>query len=470
MAPTTESVRLERLPAFARCVIVVVALAVLYTLMQVLLVRPYLWPAGAGALLAGDPASHLPLKARPPDVRRYFGEPLAIVDVAAGSPSANAQIRSGDRIVSVSRPGESRAVIYGGDPQEAIAHRDSDAGRLAAWRRTYWTSVSGPVVWSVESAAGERRGVDLERPAIWQSSADGWARRHVGMIAQTIVFTGAALLLLMMRSYDLTAGLCVLAMAFSGVGGGGPLLGVEGRVPIPIVGPILTVFAWIASPLAFPAIALAVMYFPSRSRLLDRHPWLHAVPLVAAVPLLFPALMTGLYIAGVDAVEPLAVWDATHPGVYYAAFACALGINVLAVGEGAYRYRFNHDANERRRIRMALYTAVPGVLAYVVRDGLPIVATLRGDSAAAIPGARCRDARRARAAAGIRPRVRGWRRPRPWPAGGPAAKPPVRAREPDADAADLSPGHRADVVARPRAGSDAVGDRQGQFGAVSGSS
>ena len=180
----------------------------------------------------------------------------------------------------------------------------------------------------------------------------------------------------MMRSYDLTAGLCVLAMAFSGVGGGGPLLGVEGRIPIPIVGPILTVFAWIASPLAFPTIALAVMYFPSRSRLLDRHPWLHAVPLVAAVPLLFPALMTGLYIAGVDAVEPLAVWDATHPGVYYAAFAIALGINVLAVGEGAYRYRFNHDANERRRIRMALYTAVPGVLAYVVRDGLPIVATL----------------------------------------------------------------------------------------------
>ena len=153
-------------------------------------------------------------------------------------------------------------MVYGGDPQEAIAHRDSDAGRLAAWRRTYWTSVSGPVVWSVESKAGERRGVDLERPAIWQSSADGWARRHVGMIAQTIVFTGAALLLLLMRSYDLTAGLCVLAMAFSGVGGGGPLLGVEGRIPIPIVGPILTVFAWIASPLAFPTIALAIDVLP----------------------------------------------------------------------------------------------------------------------------------------------------------------------------------------------------------------
>ena len=64
--------------------------------------------------------------------------------------------------------------------------------------------------------------------------------------------------------------------------------------------------------------------------------------------------------------------------MYFAAFAAALGINVLAVIEGSYRYRFNHSGNERRRIRMALYTAVPGVLAYAVRDGVPIVASLVG--------------------------------------------------------------------------------------------
>ena len=177
-----------------------------------------------------------------------------------------------------------------------------------------------------------------------------------------------------MRSYDLTAGLCVLALAFSGVGGGGPLLGEE-RHPFRSAS-VLTVFAWIASPLAFPTIALAILYFPTRSRLLDRMPWLHAVPIVAALPLFVPALGTALYLAGVDAARGLAVWDATHPGVYYAAFACALAINVLAVLEGAYRYRVNHNANERRRIRMALYTAVPGVLAYAVRDGIPIVAQL----------------------------------------------------------------------------------------------
>ncbi|MGH8722319.1 MAG: GAF domain-containing protein, partial [Burkholderiales bacterium] len=76
----------------------------------------------------------------------------------------------------------------------------------------------------------------------------------------------------------------------------------------------------------------------------------------------------------------MALWDATHPGVFYASFAAALGINVLAVAEGTYRYRFNHDANERRRIRMALYTAVPGVVAYALKDGVPVVAALAGRS------------------------------------------------------------------------------------------
>ena len=72
------------------------------------------------------------------------------------------------------------------------------------------------------------------------------------------------------------------------------------------------------------------------------------------------------------------VWDAAHPGMFYASFAAALGINVLAVIEGVHRYRFNHEANERRRIRMALYTGVPGVLAYAVKDGIPIVTRLAG--------------------------------------------------------------------------------------------
>ena len=366
----TEPLRLERLSPFARLVIAVVVLAIVSALLQILFVRPYLWPAGAGAQLNGDPTAVLPLKARPPDVRHAFTSPPAIVHVAPGSPAHSASIAAGSQLLEQARAGATTPVRF------EAAGLATPEGRLDAWREWYRSGVRGPVTWTVRDSAGDRPPVVLERPAAWRTGADGWARRHLGMIVQTAVFAGAALLLLLMRSYDLTAGLCVLALTFSAVGGGGPLLGAE--TGIPVVGRVLTVFAWISSPLAFPSIALAILYFPSRSRLLDRQPWLHAIPLIAALPLVGPALMTGLYLAGLDAARPLALWDATHPWVYYAAFATALGINVLAVGEGAYRYRFNHDANERRRIRMALYTAVPGVLAYAVRDGLPIVASLTG--------------------------------------------------------------------------------------------
>ena len=70
MAPASESARLERLPSFAWAIIGIVILSVIYTILQIALVRPYLWPAGAGALLAGDPTAHLPIKSRPPDVGR----------------------------------------------------------------------------------------------------------------------------------------------------------------------------------------------------------------------------------------------------------------------------------------------------------------------------------------------------------------------------------------------------------------
>jgi len=371
MAPSSDPVRLERLPPFARFVIGVVVLAVLYTLLQILLVRPYLWPAGIGAVLAGDPAAQLPLKARPPDVRSHFGGEPAILQIAPGSPASDSHLRDGSRLLSQTRVDDDARVVRFDDRRLA-----TEDGRIAVWREWYLSGVSGQVVWDVTIADARERRLTLDRPAVWQSKARGWARLHLGMMVQTAVFTGAALLLLLMRRYDRTAGLCVLALAFSAVGGGGPLLGVERALAG--FAPLMTVFAWIASPLAFPAIALAILYFPSRSRLLERHPWLHAIPIVAALPLVFPALMTGLYLAGLESARALAVWDAANPGVYHVAFATALGINVLAMGEGAYRYRYNHDANERRRIRMALYTAVPGVLAYAVRDGVPVLATLAG--------------------------------------------------------------------------------------------
>lgn len=212
---------------------------------------------------------------------------------------------------------------------------------------------------------------------VWKTDARRWAQAHLGMIVQVAVFTIAAVVLLVLRSSDLTAQLCVLALALSGVAGGGPLRGAEHVLPFGL-GHVLTVFAWLAGPLAFPIIALAILHFPSPSPLLTRRRWLYAVPFVAAAPMLALATATALYLVGVESMHDAARWDAAHPGAYYGSFALALGINVLALAEGVYRFQSNDDANERRRVRMAVYTAVPGVIGYAIKDGVPIVASLMG--------------------------------------------------------------------------------------------
>jgi tRNA A-37 threonylcarbamoyl transferase component Bud32 len=226
--------------------------------------------------------------------------------------------------------------------------------------------------------------IDARRATLAQWRADYWSgamrrstSRRPGMIVQIVVFTVAAVALLLLRSSDLTAQLSVIALALSAVGGGGPLLGVE-RVLPPGLDRALTVFAWLAGPVAFPVIALAVLYFPTPSTLLHRHRWLHAVPFIAAAPMILLATATSLYLVGVDRLLDAAVWDATHPGAYFASFSAGLAINVAVIAEGWNRFRFNQDRNQRRRIRMALYTAIPGVLAFAVKDGTPIVASLLG--------------------------------------------------------------------------------------------
>ena len=127
------------------------------------------------------------------------------------------------------------------------------------------------------------------------------------MTVQVLVFMIAAIVLLFMRSRDLTAQLCVLALALSAVAGGGPLLGTERTLPLG-TGPVLVVLAWIAGPLAVPIIALAILHFPSPSPLLIRHRWLYAVPFVVAAPMLVGSTATALYLVGVEGARPLALW------------------------------------------------------------------------------------------------------------------------------------------------------------------
>ena len=201
------------------------------------------------------------------------------------------------------------------------------------------------------------------------------ARSSIGQILQLLVFAGAAVVLFLLRSSDATAALSVLALALSGMANSGPPPGAEWTGPF---GSFVTGLSWIAGPVAFPVIALAILYFPAKAPILDRFPLLHALPWITAAPMLVLGAARALHLWGVDALAPLTAWNASNPGVYYGAFSAALALNVAAIVEGVYRYRFNHDANERRRIRMAVYTAVPGVLAFAIRDGVPIGGKLLG--------------------------------------------------------------------------------------------
>ena len=354
-----------------------VALTLLCAGLQVVAVQPFLWPAGDGARVAGDAPPDAPLPARPPHVGSRIGAGASVETVAAGSPAERAGLGSGDRILELRRPADGVTVDLSG-----LGDADAPA-RLDAWRRLYWLGARGPLEWRVVNASGESRPI-IARPAGWSAEASrGWARTHLGDILQTLVFSVAALTLFLLRGRDLTAWLAVLALALSAISGGGPLRGEEALVPV--LGPVLTSFAWIAAPFAFPVIALAILHFPSPSQLVIRHPWLQAVPFLAAAPMIGPALGTALFLCGVDSARDVALWDATHPGAFYASAATALTINIIAIVEGVFRYRLNHDANERRRIRMALYTAVPGVLAYAVKDGVGIAAGAVGIPAPAYP-------------------------------------------------------------------------------------
>jgi tRNA A-37 threonylcarbamoyl transferase component Bud32 len=365
----------ERYPYMLWAVASVVALALVCAAIQVLAVSPFLWPAGDGVRLSDDPSPSTPLPARPP-VLDTLPHPVTVERIADNSPSSRAGIAPGSVVLDLARPGGERIDL------QPPAVSDPTAA-LDLWRRRYWLGVRGPLEWHVAATAGQSRAT-VARVAAWSSAAGrGWTKLHLSDVLRTLVFCGAALALLVLRSRDLTAWLSVLALAFSGISAGGPLRGEEATIPL--LAPLLTVMTWMAAPLAFPIIALAILHFPSRSHLVIRHPWVQAAVFAAAAPMIAPSLGTALYLCGVDAARGIAMWDAAHPGVFFGCAAAALGINIIVIVEGTQRYRRNHDANERRRIRMALYTAVPGVLAYALTDGVAIAAEISGSTPPSYP-------------------------------------------------------------------------------------
>jgi serine/threonine-protein kinase len=337
------------------------ALSALGFALHLSVVRPYLWPAGAGLTLSGDvlPARladpDLMLRIRPPDLRRTVPQTLTVTAVMPGGEGERLGITTGTTTGSPLPDAESA---------------------LRLWRDEYR---KGPRAAVTLTTAQRTDAVTLQPQSAWR--ADGatrraWLRQHVGAVVLMAGFLAGATTLLLLGSRGMTATLITLAMIFTAAANGGPLLGAELRVPI--VGELLLLFSWTATAVSFPIIGIAVLHFPTRARILDGRRWIYAVLCALPAPVLVISLVAAAFLLGSDAmVAPLA-WFATNAWLFDASFTAALAANVAIVIEGIRRYRTNVDANERRRIQIVVYTGVPAVFAYAINVGVPLISSLAG--------------------------------------------------------------------------------------------
>jgi hypothetical protein len=363
----------------------VVAFGIVHATLQISATRPFLPPAGGGAILAGDiiqsgPGAGRLLLARPPVLDANTSSPAPVVgEVLPGSPAALAGIQKGDTLLrspTPTRAGASR-LPRTADPQQAIA----------AWRDAYWLGVSGPVDVTLRDAQGRTRQAHVVREPVWRLGppmSSAWAAIHLGPLIELVTFVICASLLLALRPRDPAAQFSIAALVFAGIAASGPLAGGELVLPNGLR-QLMTIVGWMATAAAFPMIALAISYFPRKAAILTHHPWLHLVPFVVTAPILVTSALTGLYLAGVDGLAPAAARDATHPTTFFAVFAAGLTVNIAAMVESVIRFRKNPDAQERRRVALSVWTLALGTFAFSVRDGVPAVVAALGGSRFAWP-------------------------------------------------------------------------------------
>jgi GAF domain-containing protein/predicted Ser/Thr protein kinase len=372
-------------PSTERVVVgITLALALITLGLQALVLRPRLWPAGPGLALSGDivfglHAAPRPVAViRPPDAGAAAGAPV-VTQVFPGSAADRAGVRVGDQAfeLSLSAP----PFTPGASPFSAdaavldLGWTPGTADLLLRWRLLQ--QVSG---WLRTSGAGNAVAtVDLKQPPIWFADNRPWGpwlRLHLGPIAQTAAFLAGAAVLLLLGARGTTAALMTLALIATAAANGGPLLG--SHQVLPVIGPVVLWFTWLITPLSFPIIGLAVLFFPSRAEILDRHRWIVPAVIAACVPMLVISITSAAFLSGVDGVLPLLSWFAERGWTFEASFALCLAVNVLIVVEGIQRYRVNLDANERRRIQIVVYTGVPAVFAYALKTGIPLLLGLLG--------------------------------------------------------------------------------------------
>jgi hypothetical protein len=374
-----------RLPTERLLLGVVIAISVVILGLQAIVLRPRLWPAGAGVALWGERFARLaapsPISViRPPDVRdAVAGRPVTAQRVVPGGAADRAGMRDGDRVSSVTL----NAVAFGLEPDLTLTPvvipldgtRKTPEEALMDWRALH--AMSGFV--TAAGADGTIRHAPFDHPPIWSidnAPWGAWFRQHLGPLSQMTAFIGGALVLVLLGARGTTATLMTLALLATATANSGPLLGAH--MVVPVIGPMLLIFNWLITALSFPIIGLAVLYFPHRSEILDRQKWIVPAVVAGGVPILLIGTVTATFLSGVDAALPAVTWIATHGWAYDAAFAIPLAANVLIVIEGIARYRINLDADERRRIQIVVYTGVPAVFAYALKIGIPIVMSLLG--------------------------------------------------------------------------------------------
>ena len=347
------------------------ALALAIAGLQIAVVRPYLWPAGAGIALSGDAVlaslgmPGLVPRVSPPDLSRVAGQPVTVARV---NPAAAIHLPEGTVVTGFYDASGRRVDLSRGLPADP-------AGLLRVWRRAYHLGTQTPVTLSV----GQGTVTTLQRESAWRADSATrvmWLGHHAGPLLRVIGFLIGALVLVSLGTRGITARLMTLALVVTAIATGGPLYGAERSVPI--IGGLLLLLVWTATPLAFPIIALAVLHFPTRAAILDRHQWIYPALAAATAPLLAISLLTAGFLAGFEGTLPGLSWVAMNGWAFDVSFAMSLAANLLIVIEGVWRYRGNADANERRRIQIVVYAGVAAVFAYAINSLVPLLSSLAG--------------------------------------------------------------------------------------------
>ena len=360
-----------RLSAERALVGAVMAISLVTLGLQAFVLRPHLWPAGAGLALSGDmvmgqlAAPHPVAVIRPPDLHSVVGQHVTVVRVVAGSRADRAGLREGERIRGITRP-TTRIGLDSGLPRDA-------ADALLVWRELQKIAPGETLNLDVMGADDQTRGVVIEQPVVWEMDDplwSAWLRQHLGPLSQMTAFIGGALVLIVLGARGTTATLATLAMLATATANSGPLLG--SHAVVPVISPVILIFNWLITALSFPIIGFAVLYFPHRAETLDRHKWIVPAVITASIPMFVIGSVTAIFLLGSDATLPALSWISMHGWTFGAAFAIPLAVNVLIVVEGISRYRVNFDANERRRIQIVVFTGVPAVFAYALKTGIPL--------------------------------------------------------------------------------------------------